>query len=117
MLLATAACVIIKRHRRRPARCGTTVVGADRVDSRGEHESASQLEDLLSGRTEGYHAILPRGFQDLVREPPPAYMPAGLPRDEVVRWVVGFQVSVDDPLGAPHPNKIPEVGGESRIAT
>jgi len=104
MLFATAVCVIIKRHRSRFARRGAMAVGADRVNSRGGHE-----------RTEEHHVGFPRAFLDsLVRKPPPAYMPAeGLPHDEVMRWLEGFQVSVDDPPGAHRANRILQVGGES----
>ena len=98
MLFATAACVIIKRHRRRSARRGVTAVGADRVDSRGGHQNPSPLADIRSGRTEEYHSLAFLSVESL-REPPPAYIPLeGLPRDGVMRLVDGFQVSVDDLL-------------------
>ena len=103
VLFATAVCIIIKRHRKRSARRGATAMGADRADSWGEHENASQLVSTRLGK---YDVDLPHPFlsaESLVREPPPAYMPVeGFPR-EVMRWVERFQVSVDNPLwNAPH---------------
>ena len=98
MLLATAACVIIKRNRRRSARRGATTVGAGCVDSRGDRQNPSPLADIRSGRTEEYHSLAFLSVESL-REPPSAYIPSeGLPYDRVMRLVEGFQVSVDDPL-------------------
>ena len=93
----------------------------NRVDSRGEHENALQQVDVPSGRMEGYHTIVARGsniVNGLVREPVPAYMPTGrLPHDEVMRWVEGFLVGLDGPLGETRPDGVPRVGGESRIVS
>ena len=75
MLLATAACLIIRRHRRRLVRLEATAVGGDRVDS----QSTPQQVDMRSESTERYHGALPHvapSGESRVRQPPPVYVPA-----------------------------------------
>ena len=93
MVLVTAVYFIVKQHRRRLAQHEATGGGMGRANSRG-----GQL-DTESGRIGRDHAIILRGILSdgaLVREPPPAYIPAG-----AVSWLdnaEGFLVStVYDP--------------------
>jgi len=102
VLFATVVCFVIRRHRRRSARCEATAVGTGCVNLQSGHENASQLVDMQSGRTKRYHGTFSHAafpsVESLV-EPPPAYIPAGgLLHDEVVRCVEGFQVNAGNLL-------------------
>jgi len=104
MVFVTAVCFIAKRHRKRLARHEAAEAGMDRVDSQSEHENPPRLVKMRSGMTGRNHVTLPRVIlsdETLVREPPPAYIPAGNSswQDDAEE----FLVSTDDPLQSiPH---------------
>jgi len=88
--------------------------GEGRADSQSEDENASQLVDMISESAERYRDILRSvllSAGSLVREPPPAYIPAGrLPLDDIMRWV-----GVGADFGAFHAERVPQVGGEVEL--
>ena len=100
MLLLAAVCFIIERHREARA------VETGRANSQSEHENASHLMEMGSGRTDTTDSRGISSEEILKQEPPPAYMQAGTTswRDDVE----GFQVSGDGPLqGIPHRDSSP----------
>ena len=70
MVLVTAVCFIVKRHRRRLAHREARGVGIEHAG----HENPSHGG---SGRTERLDIALPLSEETPVQEPPPAYVPAG----------------------------------------
>lgn len=115
VLLATAVCYIIRRHRRSlELHAGTRT---ERVYSQSENGNPLHLVDIRSGRTWGYYVALPRvtlSDESIIQEPPPAYMPTE--NYIMARSMEGLRVSTDD-LFTPLRTKttILQVGGEGRI--
>jgi len=96
MVFVAAVCLIIRRHRRGPARREATGMETGHMNPHSEHENAPA--NMRPGEAERHNAA-PRAIlseEVLVREPPPAYIPGG-----TASWqdnAEGFRVSTNRPF-------------------
>lgn len=112
MVFVTAACLVIRQHRREIARREVAIPQIGQANSQSGHGNVSRPTHLGSRRAEMLNAALGAipGQGTLVQQPPPAYMPeeAAPGLDETVR----FLVSTDCTLKFPRTETIQQLEAE-----
>ena len=107
MVFVTAACLVIRQHRREIARREAKVPGIREVNSQSGHENVSSQAYVGSGRAGMHNAVL---GAIPVQQPPPVYIPeeAAPGLDEALR----FLVSMDYTFEFPRTEAIPQLEAE-----